>query len=154
MATKRNKEDVSKNRRIKKDSGSVATTEVANSEVTTEEKFIPETMSVHGVEKKMLTREDLLELELMDARIKQTAAQAALLSLEADDEERRVVLKLRKKRALARDIAGENQQFVDNKSRLLNRLTEKYGVNFKAEGTVYDTETRVIDFIEEPRRKK
>jgi hypothetical protein len=115
-----------------------------------EDVFVPEVMNVKGVDHKVLTEVDLLTLELLHSQIRAVAASSRLMSVEADQLEMKTVMKIRKMRQDANDLAQEHIELNDKKKRLINKLSEKYGVNFSNPNTSYDTETRVISVVEEP----
>lgn len=112
--------------------------------------FVPEIMNVKGIDHKLLTEVDLLRLELLHAQIRAVASSSRLMSVEADQLEMRTVMKIRKMRQDANDLAQEHIELNDKKKRFINQLSEKYGVNFADPNTSYDTETRVISVVEEP----
>lgn len=94
-----------------------------------------------------LTREHLLELELMHSKLLETKGRVQNRVLEAEKLEREALLQSRALRADAQQFQQEFYQLEDDKKRLNNRLSEHYGVDFKQ--VSYNSDTGVLNVQED-----
>jgi hypothetical protein len=121
---------------------------------TTHKQFDVPMVDVDGVQRPCLTEVDLLRLELAHAQISNAANGARVKALEADQFEAAAIAKVRSLRSDSRALADEHQSLVDEKTRLLNELGEKYKINFKDPELTYNTDTRIIMVPEKPFKRE
>lgn len=111
-------------------------------------------VNVDGVDKPCLTEVDLLRLELAHVQIANAANGTRVKALEAERFELDAIAKVRKLRSDSRALADEHQNFIDDKTRLLNELSEKYKIDFKDPELTYNTDTRVISVPVKPFKRE
>jgi hypothetical protein len=97
--------------------------------------------------RKRLTREDLLEIELLRVKANEQMQMAQKMHLNAEQIEFNAKLSAKALRQEALLAEKRSAQYKDEQALLFNRLGPKYGINFKV--ATYDDETGIIQVMDE-----
>lgn len=98
-----------------------------------------------------LTRQDLLEVEVLRLKVEERKRAAQSLHLKADQMELNTRLSVRALRTEAVAMEKQSASYQDEQALLFNKLSKKYKVDFKK--ATYDDETGIITVIEDSPEK-
>lgn len=101
---------------------------------------------------KILSRQDLLEVEFLRVKAEERTRFAQKCHLEAEKIEINGVLAIKAQRQEALAAEKKAEEYRQEQARLFSKLGKKYDVDFKK--STYDDETGIITVVEDDKKKE